>query len=338
MTADDPAALVAALGRFGLAADRIAPISVGRMNRHWRIDAAGASYVLRRYVDLRSDAAIAYEHEMLRRAAGARWPVAHPIAINGASWVAHGGHRYALFPHMPGAPARRHDPRLLRMNGRLLARLHADMAHTTSAGQRDGWGRIWEEPPGRDAPFNDSLRRFGAEHRELASAVRRERYRSLRELARLGYGDLPDGFVHFDFHHDNVFFDDGRLTALLDFDSVHLDARIADIGSTIANDCAEPPAEIAPDAGLIRAFVGGYMEQAPLDERELRLIVPMLRAYRVWGFTFFIPLWRTKDAAYDERILGGVRRGVTQRLPSLDARAAAIERGLFEEADQVAGR
>jgi Ser/Thr protein kinase RdoA (MazF antagonist) len=295
--------------------------------------------VLRRYADFRSEAAIAYEHDALRHAASAGWPVAQPIAAaGGATCVTRDGERYVLFPHMPGTPASRHDPRRLRINGRLLARLHDDMARFAAAGQRDGWGRTWEEPPGRDAPFNESLRRFGAEHRELASMVRRERYRSLRELSRLGYGDLPDGCVHFDFHHDNLFFEHGRLTAVLDFDSVHLDARVVDIAASIANDCAEPPAEIATDVALARAFVGGYMEHAALEEQEIRLIVPMLRAYRVWSFMFFIPLWRTGDAGYDERIVKGVHRSATQRLPALASRASALERAFMEEADAVAGR
>jgi homoserine kinase type II len=334
MPAADLELLPDVLAGYGIDAESIIDIPAGRMNRHWRINAAGAAYVLRRYVAERSAAAITFEHAAIAHAAGRGWPVAPPTAAaDGRTTVIHADRTYALFRFMPGAPGPLHSPAHLHTKGALLARLHRDMASFPERGQRDGWGRIWEHdassPIGNYASFTDALFAFADDHSELASKIRAARYRSLRELARLGYGDLPDTLVHFDFHSDNLLFDGGELTALLDFDSVHLDARAADIACSIANDCPEPPADIATSPPAAAAFVAGYVQQAPLEDRELRLIVPLVRAYRLWGLPRTLAAWAA--GRFDE-VFPRLARLLDARLPALDANGTEIEAAILRAA------
>lgn len=150
------------------------------------------------------------------------------------------------------------------MKGRLLARLHQELATWEAPGQRDGFGRVWELDVFIGAhtqfdTFNELLMALGQTHTDLARAIRAQKYTMLRELSTLGYGELPAAPGHFDFHHDNLLFQRGELTGLLDLDLVRLDARVADLATSVALDCLAPPAynEIDPAVARVRRRLHG---------------------------------------------------------------------------------
>ncbi len=322
--------LHAVLDRFGIEPASISAIVAGRYNTHWRVATSAGECALRRYNQARLPASIPHEHAMLEHVAARGWPVAAPVkSSDGATVVEFDGRCYALFPWLRGQPGPAHSIAHLRIKGRLLARLHRDMTSFGASEQRAGFGRVWElDLPlqsSRFATFNEMLREFGREHARLASAIRAQRYRSLRELARSSYGDLPDVELHGDFQRDNLLFDGGELTGVLDFDNAHGDARVVDIAWSIISDCVEPPAETAIDPHLAAALVGGYAEHSPLSDAELRLIVPLIRAHNVamcaWGVRRYLE-------SGDADALPRLERRVSVRLPQLEARAVAIEEAL----------
>ncbi len=319
------------LARFGVAPDEVRDIRAGRVNRHWRIVAGGAPYALRRYTGDRTPDAIAYEHTMLARLAARGWPVAAPLRSRDDTTLAEaGGSRYALFPFLPGRPAPYSSVRYLAIKGRLLARLHADMAAAPLSGQRPGFGRVWELDAlgaADSSTFNGLLRAFGREQPALASALRAQRYASLRELSRLGYGELPDVFVHWDFHHDNLLFRRGELTGVLDFDSLHRDARVADIAQSILLDCLEPPAYNAISVDGMRAFVRGYHEAAALSATEHALIVPLLPALVIARSADNLRAWLRAGVP---RALQSLGRATQHRLPTMARQRAELEQAVAE--------
>ena len=331
------------LVRFGVVDGRVTPIVPGgKMNEHWRIDGGRRPLVLRRYNALRTPAAAAYEHDVLARlGADGEWPVAAPIAAtDGATIVEERGRIYALFPFLEGEAGPAHSLPHLRIKGRLLARLHDALAALRVTEQRPTVGKLWELDVnvrgGRYATFNEALAAFGREHRELASGIRAQRYRSLRELSRLRYGDLPDTLIHGDFRRNNLLFSDGALSGVLDFDLLHLDARITDIAWSILSDCAEPPADTAIDINAAAAYIGGYAGHSPLSDAEARLIVPMLRASDLAILALLLRFW--SEQGDDPQLLYRIERRVRERLPQLDARAPAIEEvALRVGAGQAAG-
>jgi len=329
--------------RDALARFRIDPVAVrlirkGNLNRHWRVSDGKREYALRRYdvpphmPHVRTREGIAFEHEALRHAAARGWPVAEPLRdARGDALVDAGGALFAVFPWLEGRPVTANSLRYGRIKGRLLARLHADFDRFGDGVQRPGFGRIWERDRYLGSPytFNEALRELGRAHPEDAAIVRSQRYRSLRELARGGYGELRERFVHFDFQHDNLLFSGGTLTGLLDFDSAHLDARVVDVVNSIALDCLEAPAYDTISPERARAFVGGYVEGAALSEQELMLIVPLLRAWIVGAAAGRIFQWLAKPG---DRVLAKIRRNTNGRFPAFERRRQALEAAVRDAA------
>ena len=317
------------LSAYGVLADEIHDIRTGRINKHWRVIAGGRVYALRRYNARARRESIAYEHAMLKHVAGRRWPVAAAItALDGATIVEYFGRLFSFFPFLEGRPSPYNNVRYLHIKGRLLARLHTEMSAAPIEGQRPGFGRVWELDR-TDAPrfplFNELLRAFGAEYRREAAVVRAHRYASLRELSRLGYGELPDTFVHCDYHHDNLLFKDGELSGLLDFDLLHRDARVVDIAWAIVLDCLEPPAHNAISPTSVEAFVRGYHEASALGDSEGALIVPLIRAALIAGAAMRLRQWESGPKRLREHAPRSVSRTVEHRLPAFEARRASLE-------------
>jgi homoserine kinase type II len=323
------------LVRFGVTNATMHDIRTGRVNKHWRIETNSRPYVLRRYRALRTPAAIEYEHAVLPHIEARGWPVAAPLrSRDGSTVVDADGRAYALFPFLPGRPAPR-AARYTRLKGALLARLHQDLALWEAPCQRDGFGRTWEldlyvAANCQYTTLSDLLADFGKEHPDLARVIKSQRYAMLRELSVLGFGEQPAVLCHFDFFHDNLLFQRGSLSGLLDFDSVHLDSRVADIATSIFLDCLSPPAYSELSPALAAAFVAGYVEQSPLNDAELQLIVPLVRAAILGIIAWRLAAWGRNDDP--DTAIQSLRRSVTQRLPSFARNRAALEAVILQAA------
>jgi len=334
LSAETTALLDDVLMRFGVANASIHDIRSGRVNKHWRVETGDDTYALRRYTPQRSVSAVNYEHNILRHIDAHGWPVAAPLpSLEGTQTLAHvGGRMYSLFPFLTGSPAPQ-NARYARAKGRLLARLHRDLASWEAPGQRDGFGRAWELDLYTAAncgfsTLNELLFAFGQEHAEIARVVRAQKYAMLRELSVLGFGELPAVLCHFDFHHDNLLFQRGELSGLLDLDLAHLDARVADVASSIFLDCFAPPAysEISPT--LAAQFVGGYVEHAPLRDAELQLIVPLIRAAIMGLVVWRLAGWARGDDV--QAALHSLHRSATERLPSFVRHRDELEAAVLQ--------
>lgn len=323
MASDD---FTTVLARFGVTADAIEPLTAGAVNAHWRVRAGQGLYVLRRYNRRHDPAGTAYEHAVLAHLAGRGWPVAPPYAsTDGSTVVEVEGLRFALFPFLPGRPAPAGDLRALRLKGMLLAHLHRELAAWPTPGQRPGFARVSDLDrylaPDRFATLDALLDHVAGVDPPLADAVRMERTTNLSELKRVGFDDLPDMPVHFEFYGANLHFEDGTLSAVLDWDFVHLDARLTDIGRSLVIDCAAADGGIDPAA--LTAFLSGYAAESPLTEAEVRLLVPVIRANLMWLVALPLSMWAAGDpAAY---LLPSVRHTAMVRLPRLRAQQPEIE-------------
>jgi len=278
-----------------------------------------------------------FEHELLRRLSAA-WPVAAPIDGSGGPIVEEGGRLWSLFPLLPGTPARAHDGDNLARQGRLLAQLHRDLAAGGVPKQREHFGRVSELDlhgwgiGASGMRFEELLRSLGDNHPELAAAARRQRNRSLDELRALGYAELPEQQVHGDFVREHLLFDGEQLSGVLDFDLAHVDARATDIAWSMISECGEPPVETAIDPSLAAAFVAGYCAESLLTERELRLIVPLVRAQDMVILADALRQWATPSGGAAQ--LPRIERRLRQRLPQLDERAGVIEAAMIRAAEQ----
>lgn len=311
-TATDDSLPAEVLKQFGCLGGRITVLAGGVMTRNWRVDGSRGSLVLRAHGRFRSEGAIAWEHALIRFAGERGWPVAAPVEIGPRTTVfAHQERLWSAAPFLPGLPGAADRAGMHAIYGRLLARLHNDLAEFPVEGQRPDFGKTWELDimvrPAEAGSFNELVAAFGGEYPELAARIRRERYRNLRELSRLHYPDLPDRVIHGDFLPRNLLLDGGQLTAVLDFDQARRDALACDIAPLLM-----PFQPLAPR--LRRAFVEGYESVRPLTDGEWKLLPALVRAALLWWVAFLLVRWRL-----DGGEPGGIARTMNERFPAWDA-------------------
>ena len=306
---------------FGYHATTVHNAEGGQVNRTWRAETERGPVAVRRYHPMRRTAAVAWEHELLEFAASQGWPVARALPTpEGITVVEYEGALWSVFRWLDGAPATEEHPGIAHIAGRLLARLHRDLERFPGEGQRPGTGKIWEldivaEAAG-SASFNTLLAEFGEQHADLATGIRRQRYRNLRELSALHYPDLPDRVVHGDFGFENLLFADGQVSGVLDFDWCRRDALATDIATWIAPFSQR-------DIAVTRSFLEGYQEARPLDDIEWLLLPALMRAQLVHFCAFRLVEWKLLGW---ERAVASIGRTVGERFGLVDALGAALNR------------
>lgn len=289
----------------------------GVMNRNWRVETPAGPVVLRRFSRTRTAPAILWEHALIGFAGGRGWPVPNPIHVRtGSTLLEHDGRLWSGSLFLEGEPGGTDSPGMRRIYGRLLARLHQDLAAFGGEGQRPDFGKTWEldvmvEAAG-DGTFNDLVAAFSHDYPELGSAVRRQRYRNLRELSRLHYPDLPDRPIHGDFQPKNLLFKDGQPGGILDFDQCRRDALVCDIAPLLM---PFVPLDLRHCAALLE----GYESVRPLSDAEWDLLPALVRAVLLWWVAFLLVRWRTLGGEPE-----GIARTMTQRFPAFDAAEKGI--------------
>jgi len=90
-----------------------------------------------------------------------------------------------------------------------------------------------------------------------------------RQLQRCLNDDLPRGFVHGDLFYDNILFNDGKLTAVLDFEEVCNYFLLFDLGMCAAGSCSvEEKLSMDSTASLVE----GYQSVRKLEKLEKELL------------------------------------------------------------------
>ena len=239
------------LSSWDIVPDDVSPIS-GNGNCHWRVRRGRYGFVLRMYRHGQSDLSIRYELDILNRLRSRGWSVA--AAVGGT--VLHSGFVFALFPLLPGSPHQGETADQRRGRGRILAELHRELSGMTDMGQRSGWKRADEVAHSIEA---DRLCP-SVTARTIALHLQRVRDR----LDTTGASSFPVSVIHGDFIAQNLLFQGDELSGVLDFDSVHLDLRAADVA------CARRSTQ--------DEVVRGYLEIAPLTDAELGCLDDLWRA------------------------------------------------------------
>jgi homoserine kinase type II len=310
------------LTAWGVAGAPTERLGGGAANEHWRVETEAGPRVLRRYHARRATESLPYEHELLRFLADRKWPVAAPVATgDGETVVETDEGRWALFPFMRGAPAESSELALQR-KGSVLALLHADLGEWPSRGQRPTFGRVTDldtaVAPEGFRSFEDFLVWYADADAERAAALAATRQRNAADLDERGYGDQPDTVIYYECFGANVLFVEDTVTALLDFDMAHEDARVADIARSLVLDCGT-------DNAKVRSWLAGYAAHADprLDGAEAELIPPLMVATELWNTV--VPLSMSARAP-SEALLDSARTSIDHRLPLYEAVQPALAR------------
>lgn len=257
------AALDAFLASFAPLGTRVASrgIEAGTVNTSYALDLTSGHYFLRLYEEQDFGGA-AREAEMLAHLAEADVPTPAPIAgADGAFVRLLAGKPASLFPWRPGQMVCQKG--VTPTHGRLLG---AALAQVHLAGGPCGEGRF--HPDALVARCD----RIG--DRALAASLATD----VATVASRRNASLPTGLLHGDLFRDNVLWNEGTISALLDFESAHRGPYIYDVAVAILSWSFSSELELP----IARSIAAGYQEVRPLlpAEREAFLDEAVLATLR----------------------------------------------------------
>ena len=246
---------------------------LGTVNRTVLLQTSVGAFVLR--ISCREQQRVEWEHECITWAADHGLPVCRPIPLSGGGTVmAHAGVFYALFPLAQGSQIMRAE-----MNtehawaaGYCLARIHT--AFQTFPAERARVKNLAVDISaalGNIPRIEDAIQALPIYAETEAAALeqlagRRDWLRRTEPLAsgvRKRLGLLPRTVVHGDYQETNLFFADGQVSAVIDWDQSGLAARGWEVVRAL-----HLMLGLAPDP--CRAFLDGYRAVLPLFEDELQ--------------------------------------------------------------------
>ncbi len=260
LTVPTDADLDALLGAFDLGEKRSATgIEAGTVNTSYALEMGKGRFFLRIYEE-QPQAGAEAEARLLLHLAASGVPTPSPVpARDGALVHVLAGKPAAIFPWVEGDMLclKAVTPAAAHAVGAALARMHlagpAEPVATSLSGGRFGADDLVARCD-RVAKSTDNVARVLAE--PLRDAVIR--------LDRKRRADLPRGLVHGDLFRDNVLWHDGKIAALLDFESAHKGPFAYDLAVTILSWSFRD----AFDFEVARAIVAGYREVRELEESE----------------------------------------------------------------------
>lgn len=262
------------ISRFGLGSPRaLMPIADGVENTNYRLDVDQGSFVLTLFEGRTDEAALPFCLGMTRHAAERGLPCARALTDEDGGMIGRLNDRpAAILNWLPGAPTA--QPTLADQSaaGALLARLHLAAA---------------DYPAHRDNPVGPAARRALFD-RCTARATGADRALLERMAPWVGegapdfVGDLPRGPIHADYFPDNILFEGGVISGLIDFYFACIDSLAYDLA--IALSAWGFDEEGAPIPAGLAAFQAGYETLRPLSAAE-RAALPHLGAVAAVRFT-----------------------------------------------------
>jgi homoserine kinase type II len=224
LEAADVTAILDAFGVAGYQGHR--PIAAGTINTNVRVETAGGPLFLRINEGKTRDD-VALEAEIVSWVAERGVPTPEPRrALDGQPFAVWNGELASLFPWVAGRTLARAEltPGHGAAAGRALARLHL-------AGADNPERRLGRYTPDEIDRRLAAIAALGRP--ELAGAVA-TLGPELQALAGERRADLPAGIIHGDLFVDNVLFhEDGRLSALLDFEQASWGRLAYDVAVTV---------------------------------------------------------------------------------------------------------
>lgn len=224
-------------------------------------------YMLKRYCTNRKKN-VEVEHEVLRRISGLRVP--RPVANkHNSTLVSFGGNAYALYEFIEGNTKWPVENSEAESAGRVLAEYHEN---TTGELER-------LHPPIYDLSSSKETIDSLDVPETIKSGYGRHIQAITSEIEPV-YGRLPKGIVHGDYGSHNIFFEDGEVSAVLDWEWARNEALVFDVGGAMLRFASAGNGEFVP-AGAV-AFLKGYEAVRQLEKEETRLLMQMPKVNAVY--------------------------------------------------------
>jgi homoserine kinase type II len=274
------AELDAFLGEFDLGqAVAFKGIAEGVSNSNFLLETDRGRFILTVYEARTNTRELPFFLDLLRWLADHGYPCAPPMsARDGALAKTIRGKPAAIVPFLMGMAVRRPDVAHCREAGRGLAWLHQAAAGFAQSRVNDLGQPHWAGMFAGHEADADGLKPG------LAAVIAAD----IAAFERLWPKGLPSGVVHADFFPDNVFFQQGRFAAAIDFYFACTDALAYDLAICLNAWCFEPDGSFNVTAA--GALVAGYESERPLSHAE-RAALPVL----AWGAAMRFFLTRLQD-------------------------------------------
>jgi homoserine kinase type II len=247
--------------RFGLTVVALEPLARG-VNSNFAFTLAGGERVFARVHEQVGEAAVQRHNRLVAHLAGRGVPTPAPLPrLDGGTIASHRGKPLALFRFRPGdlLCQARVTPRHARLVGEALGRIH-----------RAGEG--YSHAPINAYGVEDLRGRLAAlEARSLPDEVRADvahlgdRLADLRVSSRANAPAPALGVIHGDLFRDNVLWNDGELSAVLDFEYASAGLAAFDLAVTLLAWCFGDRLEPT----LARELCAGYQSVRALTAAEL---------------------------------------------------------------------
>ena len=239
----------------------VSSIGEGSHNQHWLVKTRqGSELVLRRYME-NHFSEIDYEFDVMRRLHDIGWPV--PMLEEAP--MEHTGRTWCLLTKLPGASNTAKDRDERRRRGRLLAELHESTKTLVDLGQRTGF--LLPDEMLNDPSLTAAIRKYEAARPDIGYVLRWHIERAVERIATLDLDGADKLVLHSDFIASNILYDNGELTGILDFESTHLNVRVADFALSWR--------------GCYDDVIYGYEEVHRLSDVDWQLLVPTF-----WSWLF----------------------------------------------------
>lgn len=273
------------------------PTEGGYQNITRFVSCAAGEYVLRVYTNVADAGQQRFEHELLRRLAGAglSFEVPRPLASDdGDTLRTVDGRLAALFARIGGDPLPKDGGAYLSVAAAALAELDSAM------GELPGFDH---HPPA----FDGDPSRMHPLVTDLEEAARDEAFRLERsddladalifatELAAPAYKSLPQQVTYGDFAFGNTLVRDGRIAGLLDFEHSGIDVRAMDLAVALYRFPAHADA-----LGECDRFGRAYSAVLRLDPSELAAVPALLRLRAAISFAHWVGRFRAGLATPDD--------------------------------------
>ncbi len=260
----------------------------GNSTQNIGVRTGSGEFVLRTYVVDSEAKKIRHEHRLLRWLAERTLSFVVPVPMptrNGDTLVPvpHGWQSMSM--RLPGARLNWHEPEQVSVFGAALGELHMALS----------------QYPNMLHPDNDPLNELQGAHTWISQPIplALEQLRLPKtsaadqlldwwqeELAHLlnfvegTYRTLPWQMIHNDFIPNNILFQEGHVTAVLDFEFTQFDVRVFDVAISLRNmlriwENAEP-------WKTVQQFCVGYGRQIRLSEGEVEAIPLLMRLRNAW--------------------------------------------------------
>jgi len=273
---DDMTRLARVCAVYGLGSLRAARyLPLGLINRNWRVDTAAGAYAVK---ELRDPIAtgVHEQHRTVKLLIGRGVPVPQPLERAGGDPVcALDGAEFTVSVWAPGHHLGGKAMSLAQATafGDLLGVIHVALTDVlgpgvpgpgipvADPGQALTYVELLIEAIGRK-PEKDEIDEVA-----LANLTLRRKLLTDPAMSAPAARDLgPHGYIHGDFHHNNVLWDEGEISAVVDWDRI----RVHSLASELIRTCLLAfGGRGGIDLPRLAAFVRGYRMRRPLTGAEL---------------------------------------------------------------------